>query len=38
MLTLDSKTDQFIGDNAETANQLLKRKYRGTFTVPEIVS
>ncbi len=35
-LTHDSKSEQFIGEHAELANQFLKRSYRAGFEVPEI--
>ena len=38
LLTLDPKTEQFVGSNAEAANQFLKREYRPGHEVPEIVS
>lgn len=38
MLTVNPKTEQFIGENAEAANKFLKREYRSNFEVPEIVS
>lgn len=37
LLTLDSKSEQFIGENAELANGFLKRQYRKGYEVPEIV-
>ncbi len=37
MLTLDSKTEQFTGDHADTANDFLRRQYRKGYEVPEIV-
>ncbi|QDT07528.1 4-carboxy-2-hydroxymuconate-6-semialdehyde dehydrogenase [Rubripirellula lacrimiformis] len=37
MLTLDEKTEQFTGDNAQAANELLRRQYREGFEVPELV-
>lgn len=37
LLELDSKTEQFVGDHAETANHFLKREYRKGYEVPEIV-
>lgn len=36
MLQLNSETEQFEGEYAETANQFLKREYRSKFEVPEI--
>ncbi|MCO8121482.1 Gfo/Idh/MocA family oxidoreductase [Stieleria sp. TO1_6] len=36
MLELDSKTEQFVGNDAAAANQLLKRQYRKGYEVPEI--
>ncbi|HIF33318.1 MAG TPA: Gfo/Idh/MocA family oxidoreductase [Planctomycetaceae bacterium] len=38
LLTVDPKTEQFVGSNSETANQFLKREYRKGYEVPEIVS
>ena len=38
VLTIDPKTEQFIGSNAKTANQHLKREYRKGYEVPEIAS
>ena len=36
LLTMDPKTEQFVGDHAESANRFLKREYRGPrFVVPE---
>ena len=37
MLTIDPKTEQFIGNDSEQANKLLKREYRAPFIVPETV-
>jgi hypothetical protein len=37
LLTLDTKTEQFVGDDADSANQFLKREYRKGYEVPEIV-
>ena len=37
MLTMDSKTEQFVGSDSEQANKFLKREYRAPFVVPEIV-
>ena len=37
MLTLDEKTEQFVGDNAEAGNKFLKRQYRKGYEVPELV-
>ncbi|MEQ1829158.1 MAG: gfo/Idh/MocA family oxidoreductase, partial [Pirellula sp.] len=36
MLSVDAKTEMFIGENADQANQFLKREYRAPFVVPEI--
>lgn len=36
MLTMNPATEQFVGDNAEAANKLLKREYRKGYEVPEI--
>lgn len=38
VLELDSKTETFVGDHADTANRFLKRQYRKGYEVPEIVS
>ncbi len=37
VLSIDPKTEQFIGANADSANQYLKREYRKGYEVPEIV-
>jgi hypothetical protein len=37
MLSIDAEKEVFIGEHAEQANQLLKREYRSSFVVPEIV-
>ncbi|QDT09071.1 Gfo/Idh/MocA family protein [Planctomycetes bacterium K23_9] len=37
VLELDPETEQFVGDNAESGNQFLKRDYRKGYKVPEIV-
>ncbi|QDV11639.1 4-carboxy-2-hydroxymuconate-6-semialdehyde dehydrogenase [Rosistilla oblonga] len=36
LLTLDEKTEQFVGDDADAANAFLKRKYREGYEVPTI--
>ena len=36
LLTLDTKTEQFVGEEADSANQFLKREYRKGYEVPEI--
>ena len=36
VLELDSKTEQFVGQHAETANKFLKREYRKGYEVPEL--
>ncbi|QEG22886.1 Gfo/Idh/MocA family protein [Mariniblastus fucicola] len=36
MLKLDPKSGKFVGDDADTANRLLKREYRKGFEVPEL--
>jgi predicted dehydrogenase len=33
-LTLDAKTEKYVGDGAEQANAFLTRKYRAPFVVP----
>ena len=37
MLTLDPKSQQFVGDQSDQANKLLKRQYRKGYEVPSIV-
>ena len=37
MLTIDPKTEQFVGSDSEQANRFLKRDYRAPFIVPEVV-
>ena len=37
MLTLDTESEQFVGDNASAANRFLKREYRAKYEVPELV-
>lgn len=37
MLTIDAKTEQFVGNDSEQANKLLRREYRAPFVVPENV-
>ena len=37
-LTMDPATESFIGDHADTANQMLKREYRKGYEVPEIAA
>jgi Oxidoreductase family, NAD-binding Rossmann fold/Oxidoreductase family, C-terminal alpha/beta domain len=36
MLTIDGKTEQFVGEGAEIANKYLKRVYRKGYEVPAI--
>jgi predicted dehydrogenase len=36
-LKIDTKTEQFVGENNEAANKLLTRKYRQPFVVPDVV-
>ena len=36
-LTLDPKTERFVGDGADQANAFLTRRYREPFIVPEKV-
>ncbi|MBN1845945.1 MAG: Gfo/Idh/MocA family oxidoreductase [Sedimentisphaerales bacterium] len=36
-LTLDTQKEQFVGENSEAANQLIKRQYRRPFVIPESV-
>ena len=38
LLTVDPNTEQFVGSNAGTANQFLRREYRKGYEVPEIIS
>jgi len=38
VLTIDPKTEQFVGSKAEVANEFLNREYRKGYEVPEIVS
>jgi hypothetical protein len=35
-LTFDAKSEKFVGDYADAANQLLRRKGRKEFVVPEV--
>ena len=35
-LQLDQKTERFVGDHADTANQFLKRQYRKGYEVPDL--
>lgn len=37
LLQIDTKTEKFVGENADAANALLTRKYRKGFEVPEKV-
>ena len=37
MLTFDSDSERFVGEFAEQANQLVSRKYRSPFIVPQEV-
>ena len=37
LLQIDTKTERFVGENADAANELLTRKYRKGFEVPEKV-
>ena len=36
VLTLDPKTEQFVGEGADNANKFLKREYRKGYEVPEL--
>ena len=38
LLSIDPKTEQFVGSGAAAANQLLKREYRKGYEVPQITS
>ncbi len=35
MLTVDAKSEQFVGEHAGAANQFLKREYRAPYVVPK---
>jgi hypothetical protein len=37
MLTMDPKTERYVGDNSELANMFIKRNYREPFVVPDKV-
>ena len=37
MLTIDPKTEKFVGSDSEEANKFLKREYRAPFVVPDVV-
>ncbi len=37
ILNLDSKTQQFVGDQADSANRFLNREYREGYEVPSLV-
>ncbi|MFK8111121.1 MAG: Gfo/Idh/MocA family oxidoreductase [Rubripirellula sp.] len=36
MLELDPKTEQFVGEHADSANRFLKREYRKGYEVPDL--
>ena len=36
MLEMDAETEQFVGENSQVANAMLKREYRKGFEVPEV--
>lgn len=38
VLTIDPKTQRFVGDHAESANRFIRREYRKGFEVPAIES
>jgi hypothetical protein len=38
VLTINPKTEQFVGSDAEAANQFLKREYRKGYEVPNLTS
>jgi Oxidoreductase family, NAD-binding Rossmann fold/Oxidoreductase family, C-terminal alpha/beta domain len=38
LLELDSQTEQFVGEHADSANQYLKRQYRQGYEVPDLAS
>ncbi|XZE45795.1 Gfo/Idh/MocA family protein [Pirellulaceae bacterium SH467] len=37
MLTIDPKTQRFVGEGSEAANRFMKREYRAPFVVPDQV-
>jgi len=37
MLTMNPRTEKFVGENSELANMFIKRNYREPFVVPERV-
>jgi hypothetical protein len=37
VLTMDPKTERYIGENSGMANMFIKRNYREPFIVPENV-
>jgi hypothetical protein len=36
LMTLDEKTQRFVGDGADAGNKFLKRQYRKGYQVPEL--
>jgi hypothetical protein len=38
MLEMDTRTQRFVGDSADSANRFMKREYRKGFVVPQIVA
>jgi hypothetical protein len=38
VMTLDEKTEVFVGDGADAGNKFLKRQYRAKYEVPELAS
>ncbi len=38
VMTLDEKTELFVGDGADAGNKFLKRQYRAKYEVPELAS
>jgi hypothetical protein len=37
MLTMDTETERYVGENSDMANMFIKRNYREPFAVPETV-
>ncbi|MDB4394186.1 hypothetical protein N9053_02700 [bacterium] len=36
LMTLDEKTQRFVGDGADAGNKTLKRQYRKDYEAPEL--
>ena len=36
LMTLDEKTQRFVGDGADSGNKFLKRQYRANYKVPQL--